>query len=120
MTRTTAATTAAGAIPAGERGATRIADRVVAKIAARAAREALAQPPQDGGAPHVTVDVRDMSARVRIGMELAYPGDIGAQCASVRHQVASRVSELAGMEVPEVTVLVERLHRVAPESGRTR
>ncbi|CAM5647094.1 hypothetical protein GCM10010329_09460 [Streptomyces spiroverticillatus] len=119
MTRTAAAPVA-GAIPAAERGATRIADRVVAKIAARAAREALAEPPEEGREPHATVDVRDGSARVRIGMELTYPSDIGAQCASVRRQVASRVGELAGMTVSEVTVLVERLHRVAPESGRMR
>ncbi|MCX5202046.1 hypothetical protein OG897_11360 [Streptomyces sp. NBC_00237] len=111
---------AASVIPAAERGATRIADRVVAKIAARAAREALAEEPEDGGPPHATVVVRDFEARVRVAVELAYPGDLSARCAAVRHHVSSRVSELAGMEVPEVTVLVERLHRWAPESGRTR
>jgi uncharacterized alkaline shock family protein YloU len=113
-------TTARGAVPAAERGALRIADRVVAKIAARAAREVLEAPPEDGAAPHAEVSVRDGVARVRVGLELGYPLDIARSCDRVRHQVASRVRELAGMEVPEVTVTVEQLHRAAPESGRTR
>ncbi|MFI7388756.1 Asp23/Gls24 family envelope stress response protein [Streptomyces sp. NPDC049813] len=93
-----------------ERGATRIADRVVAKIAAHAAREALDAVPADGAPPHATVTVRHDTARVRISLELDYPADIGAQCGAVRRRVADRVTELAGMEVPEVAVQVERLH----------
>ncbi|MFJ6698443.1 hypothetical protein ACIQM4_20545 [Streptomyces sp. NPDC091272] len=108
------------AVPAAERGATRIADRVVEKIAERAAREALDAPPDGAGAPHAQVSVRGASARVRIGVELGYPCDIGGQCASVSRQVTDRLGELAGMTVPEVTVLVERLHRAGPENGRTR
>ncbi|MFI5807368.1 Asp23/Gls24 family envelope stress response protein [Streptomyces sp. NPDC051561] len=108
------------AVPAGERGSLRIADGVVAKIAARAAREALDAPPEGCAEPHAEVTVSRDSARVRVGVELGYPSDIAAQCESVRHQVASRVRELAGMTVPEVTVFVERLHRAAAKSGRTR
>ncbi|GAB2962148.1 hypothetical protein GCM10023080_023180 [Streptomyces pseudoechinosporeus] len=93
-----------------ERGATRIADRVVAKIAAQAAREALDVLPPDAGPPHATVVVHHDVARVRVGLELDYPSDIGAQCAAVRRQVTQRVRMLAGMEVPEVAVQVERLH----------
>ncbi|MFD9791706.1 Asp23/Gls24 family envelope stress response protein [Streptomyces sp. NPDC059070] len=93
-----------------ERGATRIADRVVAKIAARAAREALGAPPEGGAAPHATVTVHQEVARVRVSLELGYPSDIGAQCGAVRRQVAERVRALAGMEVPEVAVQIERLH----------
>lgn len=116
------ATTARGAVPAAERGALLIADRVVAKIAARAAREVLDAPPEDfeGGVPHAEVSVRDGVARVRVRLELGYPSDVAGQCARVRRQVASRVGEFAGMEVPEVTVTVERLHRAAPAGGRTR
>ncbi|MEV0322164.1 hypothetical protein ACIBKX_00280 [Streptomyces sp. NPDC050658] len=106
------------------RGATRIADRVVAKIAARAAREALAEIPVDGAPPHATVTVyHQESARVRISLELDYPCDIGAQCGAVRRRVAERVKALAGMEVPEVAVQVERLHSAqvrAAAQGRTR
>ncbi|MFJ8955478.1 Asp23/Gls24 family envelope stress response protein [Streptomyces sp. NPDC102381] len=100
----------AAQVAPAERGATRIADRVVAKIAAHAAREALDRIPEDGAAPGATVTVRQDSARVRISLELEYPTDIGRQCGAVRRQVSQRVRELAGMELPEVAVQVERLH----------
>ncbi|GED87788.1 hypothetical protein TNCT6_48730 [Streptomyces sp. 6-11-2] len=110
-------------MPPGERGATTIADRVVAKIAARAAREALGDLPPDAAPPHATVVVRHDVARVRIVLDLAYPSDIGASCREVRRQVVERVGALVGMQVPEVAVRVERLH-LAPAygaaQGRTR
>lgn len=110
-------------MPPGERGATTIADRVVAKIAARAAREALGDLPPDAAPPHATVVVRHDVARVWIVLDLAYPSDIGASCHEVRRQVVERVGALVGMQVPEVAVRVERLH-LAPAygaaQGRTR
>ncbi|OXY99516.1 hypothetical protein [Streptomyces diastatochromogenes] len=121
-------------VPPGERGATRIADRVVAKIAAQAAREALAPLPAGAAPPHATVVVHPHSrlrssggtpidtARVRVVLELGYPCDIGARCAAVRRQVVERVGALVSMEVSEVAVQVERLHRTpAPGAphGRT-
>jgi uncharacterized alkaline shock family protein YloU len=118
---------APSAVPPGDRGATRIADRVVAKIAAQAAREALAELPPDAVPPHATVVVHRDRARVRVSLELPYPSDIGGQCATVRARVASRVHALAGMEVPEVAVEIERLHLAPPHGaapgkaqGRTR
>jgi uncharacterized alkaline shock family protein YloU len=111
------------AVEAAERGATRIADRVVAKIAAQAAREALGPLPPDAVPPHATVVVHHQSAHVRVHLELGYPSDIGARCKEVRRHVAERVDALTGMEVPEVTVHVERLHLVpatAAAQGRTR
>ncbi|MFF8960900.1 hypothetical protein [Streptomyces sp. NPDC014894] len=87
-----------------------MADRVVAKIAAQAAREAIGTVPAGGEAPHASVVVRDDAARVRISLELDYPSDIGAQCGAVRRRVVERVRGLAGMSVPEVSVLVEQLH----------
>ncbi|MGW6569445.1 Asp23/Gls24 family envelope stress response protein [Streptomyces sp. NPDC054975] len=107
--------------PAG-RGATTIADRVVAKIAARAAREALDAVPQGGSPPHASVHVQRDTARVSVSLELGYPVDLGRQCREVRSQVRKRVRELAGMEVPEVAVHVERLHspRTARESDGRR
>ncbi|MDN3297793.1 Asp23/Gls24 family envelope stress response protein [Streptomyces ficellus] len=118
--------TAAGGIEAAERGATTIADRVVAKIAAQAAREALRGVrahgrgmglPEGGRPPHAMVVVHRNSARVRITLELGYPSDIGTQCGAVRHQVVRRVMSLAGMEVPEVAVHVERLHSPHTRDG---
>jgi uncharacterized alkaline shock family protein YloU len=122
-------------VPAGRRGATRIADRVVAKIAAQAAREAVGPLPPDAGRPHATVVVRPQArppsrggipvdaAHVRIHLELGYPTDIGSRCHEVRRHVAERVGALVGMEVPEVAVQVERLHLAAvpgAAQGRTR
>ena len=109
------------AVEPAERGATRIADRVVAKIAARAALEALDVLPPDVGPPHAAVVVHHDTARVRISLELDYPSDIGGQCAAVRRQVAHRVQTLAGMGVSEVAVQVERLRSAQARAahGRT-
>lgn len=107
-------------VAAADRGATTIADRVVAKIAAQAAREALGGVPEGGEAPHAGVVVHRDIARVRIGVELDYPSDIGAQCGAVRRQVAERVHALAGMEVPEVAVMVERLHSAESRAAQGR
>lgn len=109
-----------GPVEAAERGETRIADRVVAKIAAQAAREALRGERKGGAPPRATVTVNEERARVRIGVELVYPSDIGRQCGAVRHQVAQRVKALAGMEVPEVAVRVERLHSELERAGQGR
>lgn len=112
-----------------ERGATTVVERVVAKIAVQAAMEALRAAsapwvPRDSRHwPRASARVRDRSARVRILVELGYPSDIGAQCAAVRRQVVSRVKELAGMDVPDVAVGVERLHSQqldGERSGRVR
>jgi uncharacterized alkaline shock family protein YloU len=105
-------------VPPGERGATRIADRVVSKIAAQAAREALAPLPEAAATPHATVVVGRETARVRVHVELGYPCDIGARCAAVRRQVTERVGTLADLRVPEVAVQVERLHP-ATSQGRS-
>ncbi|WP_165985430.1 hypothetical protein [Streptomyces sp. YIM 98790] len=102
-------------VPPAERGATRVADQVIAKLAARAAREALPGAP---AMPHATASVRrhpgaDGSggmAHVRVSVELRYPSDIGAQCRAVRRRITRRLGELAGMEVTDVAVDVERLH----------
>ncbi|MGV9453232.1 Asp23/Gls24 family envelope stress response protein [Streptomyces sp. NPDC003635] len=111
----------AAVVPPAERGATRIADRVVAKIASQAAREALGPLPGAASPPHAGVVVAHGTARVRVHLELDYPTDIGARCAAVRRHVAQRVGALVGMEVPEVAVQVERLHSAhGAAQGRTR
>ncbi|MFD9393622.1 Asp23/Gls24 family envelope stress response protein [Streptomyces sp. NPDC060000] len=110
-------------VPPGERGATRIADRVVAKIAAQAAREAVGPLPADAAGPHATVVVHHEAAHVRVHLELDYPTDVGGRCHRVRRHVTERVGALVGMEVPEVAVQVERLHLTEASGvahGRTR
>ncbi|MBD0709938.1 MULTISPECIES: Asp23/Gls24 family envelope stress response protein [unclassified Streptomyces] len=96
--------------PARDRGATAIADRVVAKIAAQAAREAAGPAPEGGSKPHASVAVHRDSARIAVTLDLDYPADVGRRCGAVRRRVRARVEELAGLEVHEVTVQVERLH----------
>ncbi|MFH9862750.1 hypothetical protein [Streptomyces sp. NPDC017202] len=110
------------AVPPRERGATRIADRVVAKVAAQAAREAVGPLPADAARPHATVVVHHEAAHIRVHLELGYPTDIGPRCHAVRRHVTERVGALVGMEVPEVAVQVERLHLAAEHGvahGRT-
>jgi uncharacterized alkaline shock family protein YloU len=110
-------------VPPGERGVTRIAERVVAKIASQAAREAVGTLPPDAGRPSAGVVVHHEVAHVRVHVELDYPCDIGDRCRQVRRQVVERVGALAGMQVPEVVVQVERLHLDAgpgAAQGRTR
>jgi uncharacterized alkaline shock family protein YloU len=110
-------------VPPGDRGATRIADRVVAKVAGQAAREALGALPAEAQPPYASVVVHHQVARVRMHLELDYPTDIGARCREVRQHVVERVVALVGMEVPEVAVQVERLHPAEAHGlaqGRTR
>jgi uncharacterized alkaline shock family protein YloU len=116
-------TPAATAVPPGDRGATRIADRVVAKVAGQAAREVLGKLPAGAEPPYATVVVHREVARIRMHLHLGYPCDIGARCRQVRQHVVERVVALVGMEVSEVAVQVERLcpaqaHGAA--QGRTR
>ncbi|MFD7939347.1 Asp23/Gls24 family envelope stress response protein [Streptomyces sp. NPDC059755] len=127
-------------VPRGERGATAVTDRVVAKIAARVAREALSRFAESAGhvppgrrTPHVSTSVRRApertsagrdaesatgrqavlgEARLHITVELGYPSDIGAQCAAVRREVTERIRAWAGMEVSDLAVSVGRLHSV--------
>ncbi|MFF7439497.1 Asp23/Gls24 family envelope stress response protein [Streptomyces sp. NPDC008122] len=93
-----------------DRGATTVADRVVAKIAAQAAREALDAVPAGGSKPHASVVVHREIARVSVSLDLDYPSDVGRQCGAVRSRVRTRVEDLVGLEVHEVDVHVEHLH----------
>lgn len=121
-TGTTGSGGSPAAVAAGGRGSTRIADRVVAKTASQAAREAIGPLPSGAAPPHASVAVRRDAARVRVHIELGYPDDIGSRCARVRRQIVERVREVAGLAVPEVVVQVERLHPTAAPGvdGRTR
>ncbi|WSQ40197.1 Asp23/Gls24 family envelope stress response protein [Streptomyces sp. NBC_01224] len=134
-------------IPRGERGATTVSDRVVAKIASHVAREALSRFTESAGhvppgrrTPRVRASVRRApernenaagrdgdpadsrpaalgEVRMHIAVELGYPSDIGAQCAAVRREVIERLRRWAGMDVSELTVSVERLHSVHSRHG---
>ncbi|OEJ23367.1 hypothetical protein AR457_01305 [Streptomyces agglomeratus] len=102
-------------MPAAERGATVIPDKVVARIAARAAHEALtdlmgATPAHRGLAtPGATVAVGSGSARLGLSIDLPYPIDIAHTARAVQRSVGERVARLTGMRVTQVTLTVENL-----------
>ncbi|MFD8789809.1 Asp23/Gls24 family envelope stress response protein [Streptomyces vinaceus] len=102
-------------VPAAERGATVIPERVVARIAARAAKEALADrtgtaaSPVKLAAPQASATVTKGSARLKLSMEVPYPADLARTSLHVQHYVSERVAHLTGMSVTEVTLAVERL-----------
>ncbi|MBV6699595.1 Asp23/Gls24 family envelope stress response protein [Kitasatospora aureofaciens] len=104
---------AAASTAAAARGRLRIADRVYARIAARAAREALAGVwigrRVKGAPPTVSVVVPGSTVRVRVGVELPFPADLAALARAVRDRVTTQVNGLTGTRVSEVVVVVERL-----------
>ncbi|MFF4645892.1 Asp23/Gls24 family envelope stress response protein [Streptomyces sp. NPDC001389] len=116
---------AAGLPPPAERGATVIPDRVVARIAAQAARTAQARraaiAPDRGkpAAPSASAAIRTGSVRLHLDMDLPYPTDIARVCERIQHDVAERVAQLTGLEVGEVTLTVRRL-ATAADPGRGR
>ncbi|MFI6449765.1 hypothetical protein [Kitasatospora sp. NPDC050543] len=101
-------------VTARERGATVIPDRVVARIAARAGREALvAQPYRPARTtprtPDASAQVHGGSARIRLVIELPYPIDLAAATRELQRQVTQRVGRLTGLEVTEVALAIRRL-----------
>ncbi|MGW7426798.1 Asp23/Gls24 family envelope stress response protein [Streptomyces sp. NPDC054813] len=106
---------ATGLPPPAERGATVIPDRVVARIAAQAARTAQSRRaaiPADRdapAAPAASAATRTGSVRLHLTMDLPYPADIPQICRRIRQDVAERVAQLTGLEVGEVTLTVRRL-----------
>jgi uncharacterized alkaline shock family protein YloU len=87
----------------------------VARIAGRAAREALGRQTGASGAPlgldapHATAVVHRGSARLQVSLDLPYPIDIARTCGEIRSYITERVSYLTGMRIDDVTVSVHRL-----------
>ncbi len=110
-----------------EHGATSIADSVVAKIAALAAREVTAVARLGGavsgalagvvrrvrGSEHETtgvgVEVGERQAAVDVTMVVEYPVPIADTADAVRENVIDRIESLTGLEVVEVNVAVTDL-----------
>lgn len=102
-------------LPAAERGATVIPEKVVARIAARAAKEALAAHAGTSAghaklaAPHASATIGSGSARLRLTLDLPYPTDLAAASQQMQHYISERVAHLTGMHVTEVTLAIEHL-----------
>ncbi|MBF6387281.1 Asp23/Gls24 family envelope stress response protein [Nocardia farcinica] len=97
-------------------GVTVVADRVVRKIAARAAREV------EGVEPDVDVAVRVLGDRASLDVRLAvgYPRPVGRTSDSCRAHLIRRTGELTGLTVDRVDIVVNRLVRPAETAGRVR
>ncbi|MDY0814219.1 hypothetical protein [Kitasatospora purpeofusca] len=100
----------------GTRGRLRIADRVYARIAARAAREALADAWRGrtarGGPPTVSVtgpSAPSAPVTVRVAVDLPFPADLTALARAVRDRISADVRALTATRVAEVVVVVEHL-----------
>jgi uncharacterized alkaline shock family protein YloU len=104
--------------PPRDRGALDIAERVVVKIAGRAAAEVDGvQVPNAGGlrdlvgsaTPKVQADVEGSAAAVTVVVAIDYPLPVFDTAAEVRRRVTVRLGELAGMDRVEVRVEVNEL-----------
>ncbi|MFD3420075.1 Asp23/Gls24 family envelope stress response protein [Streptomyces decoyicus] len=88
---------------------------MVARIAVRAAREALIRhaglpPARLGlGPAHSTATVREGSAHLKVSLDLPYPVDIARTCGEIRQYLTDRVSHLTGLRIDDLTVSVQRL-----------
>lgn len=104
-----------GLPPPADRGATIIPEKVIARIAAQAARTAqsrrAAVPPDrsEPSAPAASAASRAGSVRLHLTMDLPYPTDLPQVCERIRHDVSERVTQLTGLTVGEVTLTVRRL-----------
>ncbi|MFC9818023.1 hypothetical protein ACFVJM_38910 [Streptomyces virginiae] len=101
-----------------------IPDKVVARIAARAAQEALAvltDTPAALSAPRASVTAGGGTARLRLTLDLPYPLDLASASRHMQHHVSERVTRLTGMHVTEVTLAIEHLAAAdGPEHRRVR
>jgi uncharacterized alkaline shock family protein YloU len=113
--------------PARDRGALDIADRVVAKIAGRAASEVPGvQVPNAGGLrdlvgsgmPKVQADVDGTTAAVTVVVAIDYPLPVFDTAAEIRRQVTSRLADLAGIDRVDVRVEVAELIVSRRSTGR--
>ncbi|MGW5852042.1 Asp23/Gls24 family envelope stress response protein [Streptomyces sp. NPDC055254] len=92
-----------------------IPEKVVARIAARAAKEALAEhsgtpaPYVKPAAAHASASIGSGSARLGLTVDLPYPTDLAAVSRQVQHYVSERVAHLTGMRVTEVSLAIEHL-----------
>ncbi|MGW7316241.1 Asp23/Gls24 family envelope stress response protein [Streptomyces sp. NPDC054865] len=87
----------------------------MARIAARAAKEALAQhtgtatSPAKVAAPRASASVGNDSTRLGLSVEFPYPTDLARTSREIQRYVGERVAHLTGMRITEVTLTIVRL-----------
>ncbi|MGW9025398.1 Asp23/Gls24 family envelope stress response protein [Streptomyces sp. NPDC055722] len=103
-----------------------IPSKVVARIAARAAREALARyqgTPADRPGPAVpdaSASVHAGTVRLTVSLDLPYPVDIAGTCRQVQDHITERVHRLTGLRIDEVAIVIRRLLAEGTGTGRVR
>ncbi|MFI6697395.1 DUF6286 domain-containing Asp23/Gls24 family envelope stress response protein [Streptomyces sp. NPDC050509] len=96
----------AAAEPA-ERGTTRVADRVVRRIAGRAAAQALGP---GGEVLRVSAEAKGGGSwRLRLDVALAYPVRLETAGARLQEEVSARTAELTGLKIGPAEVRISRL-----------
>ncbi|MEU6084350.1 hypothetical protein [Streptomyces sp. NPDC047108] len=101
-----------------------IPEKVVARIAVRAAREALLRQPAPPLVRSVLADPRSSAvvhrgaARLGLTVELPYPIDIADASRRVQEHVAQRVAQLTDLRVTDVNLVIGRLVSVESQEGR--
>ncbi|MFI6149717.1 hypothetical protein [Streptomyces sp. NPDC051109] len=92
-----------------------IPEKVVARIAARAAKEAVASHSDTSAAlaelaaPRASAAVDSGTARLGLTLDLPYPTDLADASRQVQRYVSERVAHLTGMRITEVTLAIEHL-----------
>ncbi|MFD0431596.1 hypothetical protein ACFQ60_43515 [Streptomyces zhihengii] len=92
--------------PAAQRGTTTVADRVVRRIALRAASEAL---PGRGRAASAARRPFTGAGPVSLRIAAPYPATLSDTARRVRAHVADRTGELTGLDVAPVRLSITRL-----------
>ncbi|MFF7211787.1 hypothetical protein ACFZAU_14840 [Streptomyces sp. NPDC008238] len=95
-----------------ERGVTVIPDRVVARIAARAAGTALQRlnhPLEHLAATDARATRHGGAASLALSVDLPYPTDIAATCQQLQREISERVARLTGLDISAVTLTIRRL-----------
>lgn len=112
------------------RGCLVLAEKVIEKIASRAAVEAGATSGRTGrvlgigaadpdATPRVEVELSAVSADLALKVGIAYPGSIRAATQQVRDHVTRRVEQLTGVDVRRVDIDVTLLHIDRDDVPRT-
>ncbi|MFC9969887.1 Asp23/Gls24 family envelope stress response protein [Spirillospora sp. NPDC127200] len=119
-----------GVVAGRERGETRIADRVVAAIAARAAednadtrevdRTVLGMPVGGTSPARVDVSVRGEIVTARVQVAVAYPRPVREVTRRVRERVRDQVESMTGLTVHNIDIDVAALDRPVPEQRAAR
>ncbi|MFI6598006.1 Asp23/Gls24 family envelope stress response protein [Nonomuraea sp. NPDC050536] len=98
----------------GQRGRTRIADRVATRIAVQSAAELPAVLRVEAGglpwSPTSDAKVAGDVIAIRLAVTVAYPAPLRELSAQIRDYVAHRVAQLTGLSVSRVDVTINTEH----------